>query len=74
MKRWIIRAVLVLASFPIAYLTTRYATTLTGAPLGNGKYEGTPLTPLVAFTVFPLTLIAVFVIGNVFINRHFKSK
>jgi len=74
MKRWTLKAVLALASFPIAYFAAMYATGFTGAPLGNGKYEGTPLTPVVAFTVFPLTLIVVNVAGNMLINRHFHSK
>jgi hypothetical protein len=46
---------------------------LLGLPWGTVKYEGTPLTEVVVFTVFPLTLVVVFVIGNMFINRHYKS-
>lgn len=74
MKSWSFRAGLALISFPIAYFVAMYAASFTGAPLGNGKYEGTPLTPVVAYTVFPLTLIVVFALGNILINRHFKSK
>jgi hypothetical protein len=74
MKKWTARVLLALVSLPIAYFATAYATTFTGAPLGDGKYEGTPLTPVVVFTIFPLTLIVVFVVGNLFINRHFQSK
>jgi hypothetical protein len=74
MKKWPIRAALALISFPIAYFATVYATTFTGAPLGNGKYEGTPLTPVVVFTIFPLTLIVVNVAGNLFVNRHSHPK
>ena len=58
------RAILVFASLAIAYLVTMYATSFTGAPLVGGGMEGTPLTEVVIFTVFPLSLIVVLATGN----------
>ena len=68
-----VRVLLVVASLFIAYLVTRYAVSFTGAPLGGGRMEGTPLTVVVAFTVFPLSLIVVLVIGNLLIGRYFRA-
>ena len=35
--------------------------------------EGTPVTVVVIFAVFPLSLIVVLVIGNLLINRYFRA-
>jgi hypothetical protein len=70
----ILRIMMALTSLLIAYLTTRYVAGFTGAPLGNGKYEGTPVTSIVALIVFPLTAVALLVTGNILINRHFQSR
>ena len=69
-----LRVILVFASLFIAYLATIYAASFTGAPLAGGGKEGTPLTEVVVLTVFPLSLIVVLVIGNLFINRYFRSR
>jgi hypothetical protein len=68
-----LRVLLVFASLFIAFLMTRYAASFTGAPLGDGRMEGTPATVAVIFVVFPLTLIVVLVIGNLLINRYFRA-
>jgi hypothetical protein len=67
-----VRVLLVFASFLIAYVVTRYAASFTGAPLGGGM-EATPVTVVVIFAVFPLSLIVVLVIGNLAINRYFRG-
>jgi hypothetical protein len=69
-----VRVLLVFASLFIAYLATRYTASFTGAPLGGGRMEGTPLTVVVAFAVLPLILIVVLVIGNFLINRYFQAR
>ena len=69
-----VRVLLVFASLFIAYLVTRYAVSFTGAPLGRGRMEGTPLTVVVTFAVFPLSLIVVLVIGNLAINHYFRGR
>jgi hypothetical protein len=68
-----LRVLLVFASLFIAYFVTRYAASFTGAPLGDGHMEGTPVTVVVIFAVFPLILIVVLVIGNLLINRYFRA-
>ena len=68
-----LRILVVLASFLVAYFVTTYATSLTGAPLGGGGKEGTPLTEITVFTVFPLTLVIVLVVGNFLITRCFRA-
>jgi hypothetical protein len=70
----ILRILLALVSLPIAYFVTMYVESLTGAPLGNGHFEGTPLTMLAFFVVFPLTLIIVLAIGNILITRYYRPK
>jgi hypothetical protein len=69
-----LRVLVVLGSFFVAYFATLYATSFTGAPLAGGGKEGTPLTEIAVFTVFPLTLIVVLVIGNLLINRYFRAQ
>jgi hypothetical protein len=69
-----LRVLLVLAALFAAYLSTIYVASFTGVPLGNGGKEGTPSTVVAIFTVFPLSLIAVLVIGNIAINRYFRLK
>jgi hypothetical protein len=68
-----VRVLLVFASLFIAYFVTRYAVSFTGAPLRGGGMEGTPLTVVVTFAVFPLSLIVVLVIGNLLINHYFRA-
>jgi hypothetical protein len=74
MKKSAVRAVSVLLFVLIAYFAGMYAETFTLVPLGNGMFEGTPATPVAFFSVFLLTLVVLFVIGNIFINRHFRLK
>ena len=69
-----LKLLLVFAAFFTAYFTTIYATSFTGAPLAGGGKEGTPLTEVVVFTVFPLSLIVVLLIGNLLINRYFRAR
>ena len=69
-----VRVLLVFASLFIAYLVTRYAVSFTGVPLGGGRMEGTPLTVVVTFAVFPLSLIVVLVIGNILMNRYLRAR
>ena len=69
-----LRVLLVFASLFIASLVTRYATSFTGVPLGDGGKEATPSTLVVGFSVFPLSLIALLVAGNILINRYFRSE
>jgi hypothetical protein len=66
-----LRVLLVFASFFVACLVTRYAASFTGAPLGDGGMEGTPATVVAVFTVFPLSLIVLLVVGNLLISRYF---
>ena len=68
-----VRVLLLFASLFIAYFATRYAMSFTSAPLGGGRSEGTPLTVVVTFAVFPLSLIVVLVIGNLLINHYFRA-
>ena len=49
-----LRLALVLASIPIAYFVAMYAESFTGAPLGNGRMEGTPLTEAAFLSFFRL--------------------
>jgi hypothetical protein len=74
MSKWTLRAGLALLSFAIAYFAAMYAESFTVAPLRNGKFEGTPVTPLAFFAAFLLALLVVFVIGNILINRYFRLK
>jgi hypothetical protein len=69
-----LRVLLVLAALFAAYLSTIYVASFTGVPLGDGGKEGTPSTVVAIFTVFPLSLIAVLVIGNIAINRYFRIR
>ena len=69
-----LRVLLVFASLLIASLVTRYATSFVGVPLGDGHLEGTPVTVVMVFGVFPLSLAAVLVIGNLLINRYFRAR
>jgi hypothetical protein len=70
-----LRVLLVFASLLVACLMTRYAASFTGYPLGNrGGIEGTPATVVVVFTVFPLSLIVLLVVGNLLINRYFRAE
>ena len=69
-----LRVFLVFASLYIASLVTRYATSFTGAPLGHGLQEATPVTVVVIFAVFPLSLVFVLVTGNLLINRYFRAR
>jgi len=68
-----LRVLVVLASFFVAYFVTTYATSFTSAPLAGGGKEGTPLTEITVFTVFPLTPVIVLVIGNFLITRYFRA-
>jgi len=68
-----LRILLVFASIPLAALIASYASSFTGAPLGAGK-EATPLTVPVLFAVFVLSLGLILVIGNLSINRYFRSR
>jgi hypothetical protein len=67
------RALVVLASIVIAYFVMMFAESFTGAPLANGGMEGTPNTILVVFTIFPLTLLASLVLGNIWLTRWFRA-
>jgi hypothetical protein len=68
-----LRVLRVFASLFIACLVTRYVASFTGAPLGDGGMEATPSTVVAIFTVFPLSLTVVLVIGNLLINRYFLA-
>jgi hypothetical protein len=68
------RVLLGFASLFIAYLVTRYAASFTGAPLGDRGKEATPVTVVVIYTVFPLSLAIVLLIGNLLINRYFRTQ
>ncbi len=68
-----LRVLLVFASFIISYLATMYAASFTGARLPSGGMEATPLTEFVVYSVFPLSLLLVLVIGNLLINRYFRA-
>ena len=70
----ILRVLLVFVSFSTAYFVAMYAERFTGVPLGDGQTEGTPLTEVAFFTVFPLTLVVVLVFGNMLITRNFRSQ
>ena len=61
----LLRIAVIFVSVPLAYFAAMYAESFTGVPLANGAKEGTPLTELAFFTVFPLTLIAVLIFGNI---------
>jgi len=68
------RVLLVLVSLCVAFLVTGYLASFTGAPLRSGGMEGTPVTVVVTFVVFPLSLIIVLVIGNSLINRYLRRR
>ena len=69
-----LRVLLVLAALFIAFFMTCYVASFTTFPLGNGRREGTPSSVNAILTVFPLSLIAVLVVGNIAINRYFRIK
>jgi hypothetical protein len=67
-----LRLVLVPVSLALAFLLAIWGERLTVAPMGHG-HEGTPVTVLEFFTVFPLASIVLFITGNRAINRYFSS-
>jgi thiol:disulfide interchange protein len=69
----LLRLVLAFISLAVAYVAIHYAQVFTLVPLGHGYYEATPLTMIAFFVVFSLTAVGAFVIGNIFIIRHFRS-
>lgn len=70
----LLRFILACASLVVAYFAAYYAEGFTLVPLGNGHYEGTPLTMATFFVVFPLSAVCTFVIGNIMISRHLRPK
>jgi hypothetical protein len=68
-----LRILLVFVSPLIAYFSAMWGERFTLAPLRSGGYEGTPLTAVEFFTVFPLILIALLIAGHFVINRYFPS-
>src|SRR6266480_4263950 len=52
-----LRLVLVPVSLAVAFLLAIWGERFTVAPLGHGRYEGTPVTEVEFFTVFPLVSI-----------------
>lgn len=68
-----LRVLVALVSLVIAYFVTAYAASFSGIPLGGGT-EGTPVTVFVIFAVFPVTLIVLLVVGNLLINRYFRTR
>jgi len=65
---------IVLASVSVALLTSRFATSFTGFPLGHHGMEATPATLVVMFSVFFLTLAISLLLGRVTINRLLTPK
>jgi hypothetical protein len=68
-----LRLVLVPVSLTLAFLLAIWGERFTAAPLGHGRYEGTPVTVIEFFTVFPLASIVLLITGNRAINRYFSS-
>ena len=66
----VLRALLAVASLPIAYFAAWYAEDATVLPLGKGVHEGTPLTMVAGIGAFSLVLIVVLVLGNILIGRY----
>jgi uncharacterized membrane protein len=69
-----VRLLLVLASLCIAFLVMLYAASFTGAPLRSGGVEGTPVTVVVTFTIFPLSFVVVLASANYLMNRYFRKR
>jgi hypothetical protein len=70
-------ALVVFASIVTAYFVTLFTESFTGAPLARGGMEGTPNTILAIITMFPLSLIASLVFGNIWLNwltRWFRAR
>jgi hypothetical protein len=63
----------VFAAF-LAYFAGLYAERFTVAPLQSGGFEGTPITLPAFLGAFFFVLLLVLIVGNVLLNRYFKSK
>ena len=68
-----LRLVLAPVSLAVGFLLAIWGERFTVAPLGHGRYEGTPLTEVEFFTVFPLVSIVLLIAGNFPISRYFSS-
>lgn len=71
MKRktiYMFRVLVSLVSLPIAYFASGWVQKRTLVPLRNGYYEGTPVTVLAFFVIFPVTILMVVLIGNLLIS------
>jgi hypothetical protein len=68
------RILLTLFSIFLAYSAGLYAERFTVAPLRSGGFEGTPITLPAFLGAFFFVLLLVLVVGNVLLNRYFKSK
>ena len=67
-----LRFAIVPVALVLGYFVGMYLDRFTGAPLINGKYEGTPVTPIAFFGGFFVTTVIVLVLGNALISRYFK--
>jgi hypothetical protein len=68
-----LRIVLVPVSLAVAFLLESWGERFTVAPLRNGRSEGTPITFIEFFTVFPLVAVIPLVMGNRAISRYFSK-
>ena len=69
----ILRIALVPVSLAVGLLLAFWGIRFTLVPLPSGFYEGTPITILEFFTVFPAVSIALLMVGNRAISRYFRS-
>jgi hypothetical protein len=68
------RVLSILVSLCIAFLLSGYAVSFTFAPLATGGREGTPITVIMAFTIFPLSFLVLLAMGDLLINHYFRIR
>jgi hypothetical protein len=68
------RIFLAVFAMSLAYFAGLYAERFTVAPLRSGGFEGTPVTLPAFLGVFFFVLLVVLIVGNVLLNRYFRSK
>lgn len=63
-----VRFAIVPVAIVLGYFVGMYLERFTGVPLVNGKYGGTPVTPIAFFGGFFMTAVIVLVLGNALIG------
>jgi hypothetical protein len=70
----ILRLVIVLVSFAVAWVVAGTVASFTYQPLVSGGYEGTPVTAVVSVGTLVATFVAALIVGNVALNRYFTAR